>query len=536
MEDQQSVGSVPVEAREMGEADIQVQLALAELYLPEEADLYLPFDMPATLVPDLDEDRLLVRQREMMAYLGDPIGEESKPEKRAGLAAQQLDIEVRHGMRLLLGYGDDPDRLLTHLARCLEDADYGYGPNADNGRTIALGFQAIAGEAPSAGSGQALSATKGQAVAGMVADWLEMHAGLRQLLMAGNPLSMMGMHDVSDLDSFVPVLYRIGDGVWRLGVEGQGKVRDFEGEIWDVWGAISETMVAWYDEDNDRWLADLKRQAARLPDTIRRAAWGDRLRKDGQIARLEGSQVVLEPAPEENQGVTWPRFITLADRVGLTRLSGHVSYELSWDGGLRSRHLELSNTTRNGVPFEHTELAVRLAEVLAAGGLPDPAPPEEIEAAYLRRVFNPRKGGEYIVEMGPPSEEALPDGVEGSSLASYRAGAVTVTLLHGSEHLAYAAVGETVVVLRRDGRHGVVAAAEVVRGRVARQPLMTTPLDELSAPPTPAERRALAAWAAWLAGVVESKNGKPTGSRSGDPSGRPATGQRARVAALSRPA
>jgi hypothetical protein len=33
---------------------------------------------------------------------------------------------------------------------------------------------------------------------------------------------------------------------------------------------------------------------------------------------------------------------------------------------------------------------------------------------------------------------------------------------------------------------------------------MTTPLDEFSAPPTPAERRALAAWAAWLAGVIEA--------------------------------
>jgi hypothetical protein len=455
--------------------------------------------MPATLVPDLDEERLLARQREMMAYLGDPIGEESKPEKRAGLAAQQLDIEVRHGMRLLLGYGDDPDRLLAHLARCLEDADYGYGPNADNGRTIAQGLQAIASGDP----------------AGVVADWLEMHAGLRQALMAGQPLSMMGMHDVSDLDSFVPVLYHAGDGVWRLGVEGQGKVRDFEGEIWDVWGAISETMVAWYDEDNARWLADLKRQAARLPDTIRRAAWGDRLRKDGQTARLEGNRVVLEPAPEEDEltgmgprngagDSSWPRFITLADRVGLTRLSGHSSYETAWDGGLRSRYMELSNTTRNAVPFEHTELAVRLAEVLADGGLPDPAPPEEIEAAYLRRVFNPRKGKTYTVEMGPPPEQALPNGVDGSPLASYRAGEVTVTLLHGSEHLACAVAGEAVVVLHRDERRGVVVAAEVTRGRVAHQPLMTTPLDEMSSPPTPAERRALAAWAAWLAGVIEA--------------------------------
>jgi hypothetical protein len=478
------------QAPEEAEFDAGAQQALAELFLHDEADLYLPYDPPATLVPDLDEDRLLARQREMMAYLGDPITEETKPEKRAGLAMQQLGIEIRHGLRLLLGYGDDPEHLVAHLERCLEDPEYGYGPNADDGRTIAQGFQAIAGGD----------------LAGVVTDWLETHAGLREAIVNGHPVTTLGIHDYTELESFVPILQRVGDSLWRLGVEGQGKHRDFDGEIWDIWGRISEMAVTWYDEDNERWLADVKRQAARLPDTIQRAAWGDRLRKDRRVARLEGTRVVLEPAPEEDDtGMDWPRFLTIAERVGLTRLSGHSFYELSWDGGLRSRHFELSNTTRNKIPFEHTELALRLAEVVAEGERPDPASPEEVEAAYLRRLFNPRKGKDYFVEMGPPQPENLPDGVDGTPLATYRAGDVAVTILHGNDTIACAVAGGTVIALHRDERRGVVAAFQVVRGRVKRQPLMTTPLDELSSPLSPEETRALSAWAAWLAREVESR-------------------------------
>jgi hypothetical protein len=482
------------------EPEAEIQLALAELFLPDETDLYLPYDPPATLVPDLDEERMLTRQREMMAYLGDPITEETKPEKRSGLAMQQLGIEIRHGLRLLLGYGDDPVRLVAHLEHCLEDPEYGYGPNADDGRTIAQGFRAIAGDD----------------LARAVADWLDVHAGLREAILSGHPVTTLGIHDYTELESFVPILQRVGDNSWRLGVEGQGKHRDFEGEIWEIWGRISETAVAWYDEDNERWLADVKRQAARLPDTIRRAAWGDRLRKNRQVARLEGTRVVLEPAPEEDEatgiappGTTgdhdWPRFLTIAERVGLTRLSGHSFYELSWDGGLRSRHFELSNTTRNKIPFEHTELAVRLAEVVAEGERPDPASPEEVEAAYLRRIFNPRKGKEYCVEMGPPQPENLPAGVGGTPVATYQAGDVVVTILHGNDTIACAVAGETAILLRRDQRRGVVAALQVVRGRVGRQPLMTTPLDELGSSLSPEETRALSAWAAWLAREVESR-------------------------------
>jgi hypothetical protein len=90
-------------------------------------------------------------------------------------------------------------------------------------------------------------------------------------------------------------------------------------------------------------------------------------------------------------------------------------------------------------------------------------------------------------------------------LASYRAGEVTVTLLRGEENVACAVAGGTAILLRRDERRGALAALAVTHGRVGREPLMTTPMAELHAPPSPEELRALCAWAAWLAREVEAR-------------------------------
>ena len=52
-----------------------------------------------------------------MDYCFGGIEEERKPEKRLGLAMQQLDVEQRHALRLLLIY-QDPTELAAHLERC----------------------------------------------------------------------------------------------------------------------------------------------------------------------------------------------------------------------------------------------------------------------------------------------------------------------------------------------------------------------------------------------------------------------------------
>jgi hypothetical protein len=482
---------MPGEAPELDELEASVQQVMADLFLEPEGAGLVFFIEPPLLVPDLDRDRLLARQREMMEALGEPIGEETKEEKQMGLAMQQLDIEQRHALRLVLGYGDDPERLTEHLERGLADPEYGYGPNGDNGRTIAQGLQAIAGDD----------------FAGAVAEWLGEWADFRQAVFDGLAMSMRSMHDVTELETFVPVLGRIGDSgpgphgeavtVWRLGIEGEGKHRDFQGDLWDIWGDICSTFVEWYDADNEVWMESVKRAAARLPDTIQRAAWGDRLDKRRRIARLEGTKVnLVPPEDDETTGGDWPRFLTIADRVGLTRLSGHSFYELAWEGGIRVRRFELSSTTRNRIRFEHTELAVRLAEAVA-DAKPEPASAEEIEGAYLRRMRV------SSAELGPPQVKDVP--VEGTPMATYRAGDVTVTVLHGGEYLAYAVNGDTAVALHRDERRGVIAALPLVRDRVRRQPLMTTPLDEIGSPSSPEELRALSAWAAWLTSESERK-------------------------------
>jgi hypothetical protein len=349
-----------------------VQQVMADLFQPgDEEEEVFAFVDPPLLVPDLDEERLLARQKEMMDACFGGIGEESKPEKRAGLAMQQLDIEQRHALRLLLGYGDDPARLIAHLERCLADPAYGYGERGDNGRTIAQGLAAV-GDGSAARPGSATRARElaevpsgspswlpgpeartgrhagqgasGGSLAEQAAAWLAGYAEFRQAVFDGVPMLLRSLHDVTDLETFIPVLQRVGEDTpgsgagpvagagWRLGVENEGKHRDFQGDIWELWPRIGDAFVEWYEADNERWLEALKRQAARLPDTVQRAAWGDRLGKERLAVTLKDDRVLLsieetnEGPPEKMGDYGWPRFITLGDQVGLSRLSGHSFY------------------------------------------------------------------------------------------------------------------------------------------------------------------------------------------------------------------
>jgi hypothetical protein len=106
--------------------------------------------------------------------------------------------------------------------------------------------------------------------------------------------------------------------------------------------------------------------------------------------------------------------------------------------------------------------------------------------------------------LGPPPEgEESSARIGGTPVATYEAGDVAVILLHGGEYPALASAGETQVALRRDEKRGVLAASPVVKGRPRREPLMTTPLAEIEQ--TPEWRRALCAWAGWLAWAIDRK-------------------------------
>jgi hypothetical protein len=142
---------------------------------------------------------------------------------------------------------------------------------------------------------------------------------------------------------------------------------------------------------------------------------------------------------------------------------------------------------------------VRLAEALAGedGPRAEPATPGEVEAAYLRRMKASSAG------LGPPRSGEPPAGVGGTSVVTYQAGDVAVTMLHGADDVVFAAAGETTIVLRCSERRGVLAALPVVRGWGRRDPLMTTPLAETE--PTPEWNRALCAWTGWLAWAINRK-------------------------------
>ncbi len=457
---------------------------------------FLSYEEIPLLVVDTDPDRTLARLNEMMEYCFDGIGEERKEEKRIGLAMQQLDIENRHALRLLLTY-QTTDDLIAHLQRCLKDPAYGYGKRGDQGRTIAQAMAAIAEETEAEGG-----------LAEVAEAWLEAHRDFQQSVLAGTPLNFLSMFDDTDLDQFVPWLQRVGDMTWRLGIENEGKFRDFEGSFEAVWPDIGDTYVAWCDEDNEAWLANLKRQAARLPDNIFRVALADQLRKQQNQIKVEGNRVSLITITDDQE---WPQSLTMVDetgegQLGLSRLSGHSFYEVSWEGGLHLRRFEVSGTTRSKVKFEHIEMAMMLAETIgAADGLKPALPPtaEAVEAAYLRRM---KAQG---AELGSPGITAaeLPSAISGTPAAAYIVDDITVIMLLGGDDFAYITMAgqeEQAILLQSNEKRGVMMAVPVRRGRPRRgSALMTTPLADLNLQ-DPAHNRAVCSWGAWLAKTIPS--------------------------------
>ncbi len=407
-----------------------------------------------------------------------------------------FDIEIRHALRLLLIY-QDAHSLTDHLQRCLDDPAYGYGERGDQGRTIAQAMAALTDEETSLGD--------------IVEAWLEVHREFQQSVLSGMPMDFSGMFEYTDVDAFAPLLQRIGDTTWRLGLEGEGQHQDFQGDLAQVWPAIADTYVSWLEQDNDTWLADIKKKATRLPDHIARAALADRaLRKYDDLISLKGNTVTLTSTPD---GGDWPRTLVMYNQagqpqLGLSRLSGHAFYEVSWDGGLHIRRFEVSSTSRNRIPFEHIELATRFAEALGAEFDLRFAPisAEEIEAAYLRRM----KADTAVLQK---AIDELPPAIKGIPAAMYVVNGIIATILTGGDDLVYAVPdyegkGSTAVLLTRNDKRGVIMAVPVQRGRPRRgSVLMTTPLDGTSLS-DPAVNRSLCAWAAWLAWSLLPKEAK----------------------------
>ena len=157
-------------------------------------------------------------------------------------------------------------------------------------------------------------------------------------------------------------------------------------------------------------------------------------------------------------------------------------------------------------------MALELAETLALDHnvpLP-PVSPAEVEAAFLRRLKVKR------AEIGPPpAASELPAFIQGRPAAAYRVSDILVTLLHGGPDLAYAcstaATGEDgadqkterpAILLQGHEPRGLVTALPVVNGRPRRgSAVATTPLAEVDLRDG-SWLRAIACWAAWLAGVT----------------------------------
>ena len=374
---------------------------------------------PPFLLPDDDVEAALARQKEMMdlCFPESKFETDRKAEKRVGLATQQLQIEQRHALRLVLGY-PNLETLLDHLEKCLADPIYGYGERGDQGRTLAL---ALARQAEN----------KRESFTEVATTWLTQSEDFRQAVEQGIPFSLRPFLDNSDIDSFVPILQRLDTNIWRLGSPKQGRHRDFEGAILSLWPAIMDAYVHWIESENATWLTDIRQRALTLPPSLHGAAWASRLSRNAYHLALSQHQVEVVT----KRGVSdWPVSLILGEKVGLSRLGGHSLYQVTWDGGAHSRLFEVSNTTRNGLKLEHTELAVAIAEVLYGAGLSEleSVTPEEIELAYLTRMRASQAtlGGPKAVII---SKDLVP---EGRPVATYQVGEWTATWLVGGEVLA----------------------------------------------------------------------------------------------------
>jgi hypothetical protein len=51
--------------------------------------------------------------------------------------------------------------------------------------------------------------------------------------------------DLIDSGCFFPLLQRVREEAWRLGVEGKGKHRDFQGPVEQIWPDIEDTYFEW---------------------------------------------------------------------------------------------------------------------------------------------------------------------------------------------------------------------------------------------------------------------------------------------------
>jgi len=144
---------------------------------------------------------------------------------------------------------------------------------------------------------------------------------------------------------------------------------------------------------------------------------------------------------------------------------------VAWADG--SRRFELRNTWRNGLPLEHTELAVALADVLSGDARPEPATPQEIEAACLRRMKA------RTAKLLPVPDRVPLVGVNAKPIAGYRVGDITATVLQHPEFAVYAEKGDTAIVLQRNVSRGLLVVKPVVRGRARGAALVSTSLADV---------------------------------------------------------
>lgn len=190
----------------------------------------------------------------------------------------------------------------------------------------------------------------------------------RAVVIEARPMSMIPIisgQAQGDTPSFTPVLQRVGDELWQLGLEGDAapvSPRRFEGDIGTVLPDIYAAYGQWYKRDQEWLERQLEEEAGQIPDHLFIPVLARRLQT----------------------GELW-----FGERVKLVNLSHNRLFRLSVP-----EYSQLFHTA--------ADKAVRRALAAAGNQYPTPPDPVEVETAYLSLLA--RRGEEAILRRVEPEK------------------------------------------------------------------------------------------------------------------------------------
>jgi hypothetical protein len=127
------------------------------------------------------------------------------------------------------------------------------------------------------------------AIAGQLQDDPDARDLYQAVVLEGEPMSLrpLGMEGLV-FSTFAPVLQRVGEDRWRVGVEGQGKTTVFDAPLDQVIAKAQAAYVKLSDADDEDWDEKVGKAMKRVPRLLAHEYWAWRFHQDGEWDRGGG--------------------------------------------------------------------------------------------------------------------------------------------------------------------------------------------------------------------------------------------------------